>query len=452
MSTDKALKELTTEFLTKYKQDYNALVALADIWLSRGAVKCAYQVYYTIKHSYPDQYRVNFLLRLKFAECMRLNGFQSAALAEFRATFGCFDATAKMYDEEMKCISDVLVGYALLCIGVGSYDEAEKLLALCDRKHKLKPLANAHLTLLKGGDAGGVYSDCKEQKDNPLMLALAVRAGRLSGADTSGEEAALKGLIGGKFAGIEAVKEYAEICMKLKGDSTSCLTNSILSAVVKAPDAGPTIYEALKGVYGGNVSPSADEIFAAVGGCGVAAVGDEANVSVIANAVPPQIEDITDDYVRMAAAAEAEIEGVKAGKVAKSAVKGKGKKSGKKGKGRASRKSGGAAGGAGPKPTVDYKATPLEKRKKWAFEMASKVPTPSASQVVKWGADEIGQFIAQIPIFGLNEWYGAKFVESEVTGKMFLKCNEADLVQWGVDRKCHRARFRAEALAMKRRG
>merc|ERR1712083_1098558 len=138
-----------------------------------------------------------------------------------------------------------------------------------------------------------------------------------------------------------------------------------------------------------------------------------------------------------------EIEGVKAGKVAKSAVKGKGKKSGKKGKGRASRKSGGAAGGggAGPKPTVDYKATPLEKRKKWAFEMASKVPTPSASQVVKWGADEIGQFIAQIPIFGLNEWYGTKFVESEVTGKMFLKCNEADLVQWGVDRKCHRARF-----------
>merc|ERR1712029_945592 len=143
---------------------------------------------------------------------------------------------------------------------------------------------------------------------------------------------------------------------------------------------------------------------------------------------------------------------MQSGKVAKSEAKGKGKgkKSGKKGK--ASRKSDGGSGGmtaaarggagAGPKPIVDYKATPLEKRKKWAFEMASKVPTPTAHQVVSWTADQVGQFIAQIPIFGLNEWYGAKFVESQVTGKMFLKCNEADLVNWGVDRKCHRARFR----------
>ena len=456
LSTDKALSELTKEFLTKYKQDFNALVALGDIWLSRGAAKCAYQVYYTIKQLYPNRYRVNFLLRLKFAESMRLNGFQSSALNEFRTTVACFDVDAKKYKEEMEYISDVLVGYALLCIGVGSYVEAEKVLKVCNRRHKLKALADSHLKLLKGGDASGVYDDCKEHTDNPLMMALAVRAGKLSGADTSGEETALKGLIGGKFVGIEAVKEYCEISAQIKSDSSGqCLTNSILAAVCKSSDSGTKIYEALKGVYDANPTPTADEIFSAVAGCGVAAVAEEANVTVIGHAEAPQIEDITDDYAKLAAAAADEIKAMESGKVTKSAAKSKGKKSGKKSKstkkGAASKAKGGG-GGAGPKPTVDYKATPLKERKQWAFEMAAKVPTPSSTQVMSWGADQIGHFISQIPIFGLNEWYGAKFVESQVTGKMFLESSEADLSHWGVDKKCHRARFRAEALAMKRRG
>jgi len=448
--SDKALKELTTEFLKKYKQDFNALVALADIWLSRGAVRCAYRVYHTIKQLFPIRYKVNFLLRLKFAESMRLNGFQSSALTEFRATYNSFDKTAKKHNEEMKFMSDLLVGYALLCIAVGSYDEAEKVLADCDRKNKLKTLATAHLTLLKGEDAAGVYEKCKEDTENPLMMALAVRAGKMSGADTAAEEAALKKLIGGKFGGIEVVKEFCEISAGIKADSSGqCLTNAILSAVSKAPDSGPKIYNALKGVFEANPSPNADEIFSAVAGCGVAAVGDEANVTVIANAEAPLIEDMTDDYASMAAAAEKEIEAMRSGKVIKSESKSKGKKS-KKGKGAAAQK--GAAKGAGPKPKVDYKATPMDKRKQWAFEMAAKVPTPTASQAVQWNVDQLGQFIARIPIFGLNEWYGAKMVESQVTGSMFLNCNDADLAKWGVDKRCHRARFRAEALAMKRRG
>jgi len=119
---------------------------------------------------------------------MRLNGFQSCALAEFRSTFACFDEKAKAYKEEMDYISDVLIGYVLLCLGVGSYVEAEKVLKVCSKKHKLKPLADGHLTLLKGGDANGVYNECKEFVDNPLMLALAVRAGKLCGADTSSRD------------------------------------------------------------------------------------------------------------------------------------------------------------------------------------------------------------------------------------------------------------------------
>merc|ERR1712173_190354 len=106
------------------------------------------------------------------------------------------------------------------------------------------------------------------------------------------------------------------------------------------------------------------------------------------------IEDMTDDYAAMAAAAEKEIEAMRSGKVIKSESKSKGKKSGKKAKGAAKK---GAAKGAGPKPKVDYKATPSDKRKQWAFEMAAKVPTPTASQAVQWTVDQLGQFIAQIP-------------------------------------------------------
>ena len=91
-------------------------------------------------------------------------------------------------------------------------------------------------------------------------------------------------------------------------------------------------------------------------------------------------------------------------------------------------------------------------RKKWAFQMADALPTPRARDVASWGPAEVGDFISKIPIFGLNEWYGNKFKESGVSGKMFLECNEQKLIKWGIDKKCHRARFRAEALAMKRRG
>eukprot|EP00483_Globobulimina_turgida_P000970 UN00972 len=107
---------------------------------------------------------------------------------------------------------------------------------------------------------------------------------------------------------------------------------------------------------------------------------------------------------------------------------------------------------AGVKPKVDYNAVTLAERKKWAFKMCDNLPTPRSREVIRWSPQQIGDFIAKIPIFGLNEWYGSKFKECGVSGKMFLECNEQKLIQWGIDRKCHRARFRAEALAMKRRG
>ena len=170
----------------------------------------------------------------------------------------------------------------------------------------------------------------------------------------------------------------------------------------------------------------------------------------------PQIADITDDYGKMAGDADKEIAAMKSGKVEKTKAKGgKKKKGGKKAKkGKANGGGGGSTANvkAGPKPVPDYKATPLTERKKWAFQMADSLPTPRARDVSSWGPSEVGDFIAKIPIFGLNEWYGNKFKESGVSGKMFLECNEQKLIKWGIDKKCHRARFRAEALAMKRRG
>ena len=113
------MKELTSSYLSKYKQDFNGLVALAGIWLSKGAINAAYRVYYTIKKLYPIEYKTNFILRLQFAECMRLNGFQSEALCEFRKTFESFDANEKQANEEFASYSDLLLGFVLLCITVG---------------------------------------------------------------------------------------------------------------------------------------------------------------------------------------------------------------------------------------------------------------------------------------------------------------------------------------------
>ena len=460
--TDIALKELTTEFLGTYKQDFNGLVALAGIWLNRGAVKAAYQVYYTIKKLYPIQYNTNFILRLQFAECMRLNGFQSEALTEFRKTFESFDHSEKTISDELNAYSDLLLGFVLLSITVGDYEMAEKVMKCgINKRHILYKLANAELTLLKqGGDASataGVYNDCKDQKDNPLLLALAIRAGKYSGNDTAEIEGALKGLIEGKFASITAIVEYCKLSSGMSTDCCKCcLHNTMLATIMsKSPDAGGNIYEALKTVYSKNNCPTGADISATVGSLGIKGF-DEENVTIIVNAEAPQIADITDDYAKLAQAAEKEIEAMKSGKVEKAEPKaGKGGKKGKK-KGKSGKKAGGGGGGgavkAGPKPKVNYNATPLAERKKWAFQMADNLPTPRARDVSSWGAAEVGDFISKIPIFGLNEWYGNKFRESGVSGKMFLECNEQKLIKWGIDKKCHRARFRAEALAMKRRG
>eukprot|EP00486_Rosalina_sp_Unknown_P016517 CAMPEP_0201593566 /NCGR_PEP_ID=MMETSP0190_2-20130828/191133_1 /ASSEMBLY_ACC=CAM_ASM_000263 /TAXON_ID=37353 /ORGANISM="Rosalina sp." /LENGTH=230 /DNA_ID=CAMNT_0048052807 /DNA_START=223 /DNA_END=915 /DNA_ORIENTATION=- len=228
----------------------------------------------------------------------------------------------------------------------------------------------------------------------------------------------------------------------------------------KSPDTGANVYEALKQVYMKNNCPSASDIFGTIGSLGIKGV-DEDNVTIIINAEAPQIADITDDYAKLAGIADKEIAAMKSGKIEKTAAKGgKKKKGGKKNKKDKKSKGGAASGGggsaanvkAGPKPKVNYNATPLTERKKWAFQMADSLPTPRARDVSSWGPGEVGDFISKIPIFGLNEWYGNKFKESGVSGKMFLECNEQKLIKWGIDKKCHRARFRAEALAMKRRG
>merc|ERR1712129_390588 len=104
------------------------------------------------------------------------------------------------------------------------------------------------------------------------------------------------------------------------------------------------------------------------------------------------------------------------------------------------------------KPNVSYDIAQTEERKKWAFAMSEKLPMPKAGDVSSWNAQQIGDFVEQIPIFGLNEFYAQEFRKNGVTGKMFLNCNEETLTKWGIDRRCHRARFRAEALSMKRRG
>eukprot|EP01084_Bolivina_argentea_P154597 269460_1 len=119
---DLALRELTTEYLTSFKQDCAALVALADILLSRGAVKAAYRVYFTIQRMYPLQFKSNFILRLKFAECMRLNGYESQALCEFRTVYNCFDKDDKDFKTEMTALTSVLVGFVFLNIQIGDYD------------------------------------------------------------------------------------------------------------------------------------------------------------------------------------------------------------------------------------------------------------------------------------------------------------------------------------------
>eukprot|EP01084_Bolivina_argentea_P051643 95013_1 len=198
--TDNALKELISEYLSIFKQDFNGLVALADIWLSMGAYQTAYKVYYTIYKLYPVKYKQNFTLRLKFAECMRINGFQSEALCEFRNTYNSFHDDDKGFGEEINEISDLIIGYAFLCLTIGDYEQAEILLKQTNKRHILNKLAKSHLILLRHGTDSekckSVYNDCKDiAGDNPLLLALAIRAGKVSGDDISELETKLKELI-----------------------------------------------------------------------------------------------------------------------------------------------------------------------------------------------------------------------------------------------------------------
>jgi len=483
--TDVALKELTSEFLEAFKQDFNALVALAGIYLNKGALTSAYQVFYTIRQLYPMRYRLNFLLRFEFAECMRMNGFQSEAWSEFRAVYESWDHSKKS-KMDFEAITDLLLGFIFQCLSVGDYATAEDALDKCSKRHKLYKLANGELTLMKhAGDASkckSVFEDCKDEKLHPMIIALAIRAAKLGGESAGECEETLKKLLAEKFEDVASVKEYCELSAGIVTESSNqCLSNAILAAVMKnGADTATKIYEALKAVYANNKYPSAQEILAAVSAFGVSGI-DDVNLTLMQNAEPPKIADITDDYGALAQVANQEIEemsGYKEGGKPKKGAGKKGKKGakGKKGgakkaspaKGKKGKKAdagggggaeepaaGGGGGGdvkAGPKPKVDYNSTPLDARKKWSFEMAEKLPTPKANDVASWSANDVGNFIAKIPIFGLNEWYGNKFKESGVTGKMFLDCNEQKLVKWGIDKKCHRARFRAEALAMKRRG
>ena len=189
----------------KHKQCFAGLVALGDMLLARGAVQSAYGVYWTRR-----QYGGNFLLRLKFAEAMRLNGFVSAALKEFAAVYGCFDAADKKFKEKMT----VVAGYTLALMTVGDYETATAVLASTNRRDKLVKLAAAHVALQqahKAGDAEAAKSVLDDVKDddekNPLMLALAVRAGKLAGEDTAGAEAKLQVLLAsaGKLGGMAEV-------------------------------------------------------------------------------------------------------------------------------------------------------------------------------------------------------------------------------------------------------
>jgi len=408
--SDAALKQLTSGLLKKHKQNFNGLVALADILLSRGAVQAAYGVYWTLRSLHPKQYAGNFLLRLKFAEAMRLNGFVSAAVNEFGAVYACFDSSDKKFKDEMGVIADLLAGYALALVTVGDFESAQSVLKSTNPRDKMVKMASAAVAV-QSNDAAlakDAFSDAKDAETNPLMLALGVRAGKMAGEDTAELEAKLKALLGGKFAAVASLKAFCEA--------------------------------ALAGNDGA------------------------AKVSRVADADAPQIGSISEDYGAVADAAAKEIEAMKAGKAAEAPTiqpgKGGAKKKGKK-KGAKAKKAGASAGAAkkggggdkaGPRPKVNYEATPFEERKQWAFGMAEQLPTPRAGDVGRWGPDEVADFVQKVPIFGLHEWYAASFRENGVTGKMFLECDERALEKWGVDRKCHRARFRAEALAMKRRG
>eukprot|EP01083_Nonionella_stella_P269881 913480_1 len=394
---------------------------------------------------------------------MRINGFQSEALCEFRNTYNSFHDDDKGFGEEINEISDLIIGYAFLCLTIGDYEQAEILLKQTNKRHILNKLAKSHLILLKNGadseKCKSVYNDCKDiAGDNPLLLALAIRAGKVSGDDISELETKLKELIVSKYKNINAVREYCELSIGLSSDaSNECLTNNILIKCINE-GVGQNVYDGLKDLYSKNKYPSQNDIFSVIGSLGVQNINDDISCNI--NALQPvPADNITDDYQNLNTEAIKEIEAIKSGKISSggggggkiSSSKGKGGKSSKK---RKSESLGPSSAGvlAGPKPKIDYASTSLSERKKWSFKMCDNLPTPNSSQVKNWSVNQIGDFISKIPIFGLNEWYGKKFKESNVNGKMFLESNEQKLIKWGIDRKCHRARFRAEALAMKRRG
>eukprot|EP01084_Bolivina_argentea_P206047 351873_1 len=97
-------------------------------------------------------------------------------------------------------------------VTIGDYEQAEILLNI----------------LLKNGNIN--------DSDNPLLLELVIRAGKVSGDDINELETRLKELITGKYSNINAIKE---LNYQLDDILIKCINECV----------GNTIYDGLKNLY-----------------------------------------------------------------------------------------------------------------------------------------------------------------------------------------------------------
>lgn len=77
--------------------------------------------------------------------------------------------------------------------------------------------------------------------------------------------------------------------------------------------------------------------------------------------------------------------------------------------------------------------------------------TPTATDVSRWDAKRLSEFIKSIPIYKFNETYAQMILQINIDGETFLNATHAQLREWGVARIAHRGRLHAEINKMKRR-